>query len=114
PVVKGLGLEQVLLLDESRFKRLPSDQSPDPVIGRIAQDSRGTKDGENQADIQISQTGERAGGEQKRIAGQEWRHHEACFTEDDQKQDEVGAGSIVLNHLAQVFVEVEEQIYEVF
>jgi hypothetical protein len=109
---ESLGLEQVLLLDKSGLKRLPSDQSPNPVIGRVAQDRCGAKDSEDQPDIQISRPRMPAANRSESPGGT--ASPRGRFHRRRSEQDQIGAGSIVLNHLAQVFVEVQEQIYEVF
>ena len=57
-------------------------------------------------------SGQRSGHEQQRVSGQEWRHHQPGFAEDDQKQDKIDQHPVVFNQPLQMLVEVQYYIDE--
>jgi hypothetical protein len=98
------GLAAVLLVEGVRAVRAPmrlkkrelfpvEDLRPeiaaDLVVEHVAKHRCDHQHGEQEADLHAAQRCQRTGHEQQRIAGQERRHHEAGFAEDDHEQDRI-------------------------
>jgi hypothetical protein len=80
-------------ITEELFAKQPSDS----VVQRIADNGRNDHQCHHQMHVQIvrRQRRQRAGHEQQRIAGQEWRHHQTRFAEQNQKQNGVYPDAIL-------------------
>ena len=63
--------------------------------------------------VQRAPAGERPGGKQKRIAGQERRDDQARLAKDDGKQNRIRPDAVVLKDGVEVRVEVKEQVDQV-
>ncbi len=113
-LVESVGTIQVFFLEEARVfgEDARADGVADPVIGRIPGHG-GQRDHHVQhEDIQgaAAQGGQRAGGEEQRVARQEGRHHEAGLHEDDEEDQPVDPRAELGDQHGQVLIQVQEQI----
>ena len=112
-LVEMPGPVQVLLPDPATFSLLGhprAEEMPHPVVHVVADDGRKGQEHEQGVAVEVFPGGEGPHDEEERIPGKEGRHDEARLAEDDQEQDGVGVGPVLLENPAQVPVEVDEEI----
>ena len=93
---------------------LGAEEAADLVIEGVAEDGRGNQDAHQHEDVHaaFADRRQRAGHEEQRIAGQEGRHDEAGFGEDNDEQDAVDPQAVLLHQQRQMLVEVEDDVHE--
>jgi len=94
--IKTIGLfnskaKNVVALSERLVAEHGGERQQDPHPGRIERAG-------------LIDRGERANCEQQRIPGQKRRHHQPCFAEDDQEQDQVDPDVVVGDELGEMLV----------
>ena len=102
--------DEVLLLDPSTTGSADeafAEAFPNPIVGCIAENRRGGKNGEQKQRIERAAFGEGSRGEEERVAGKDGRDHQTGLGEDDQKENDVGPRPIAINQRRRVAIEVE-------
>src|SRR5690606_23661777 len=114
-LVKRLGAQQMLAVEPAVIAaEYPRPEiMADRVVQRIASDRCDTEAATQQQQIEIALGGEGAGGEQQRIARQKGHDDEAGFDEYDRKQNRVGLHAVVANQLAQMNIDVQNEIDQI-
>ena len=108
-----MGALQVLLVQEPHIlsmEYLRPREISDPVIRRIPRHGGGNEKAEEQRDVQGAERGERACGKEQGIPGKERGHDKAGLALDDEKKNQVRQCAVVLDHHAQMLVQVHEDI----
>lgn len=77
-----------------------------PVIEGISQDRCYRQEKQNQRQIERAQSRKRAGRKEQRVTGQKRRHHQTRFAKDNQKENQIGPGTVGFNHYFEVVVEM--------
>ncbi len=107
------GPVEILLADPAPLSLLGHPRAEEvthPVIHVVADDGRKRQEHEEGVAVEVFPGGEGPHDEEERIPGQEGRDDKARLTEDDQEQDSVGVGPVLLENTAQVPVEVDEEV----
>ncbi len=113
--VIGVGLVERRPVEEARLlpaEHLRPEIMADPVIDVVAENRRRQQHRAQHRDVHAAGGRQRSGDEQQRIAGQERRHHEAGFHEDDQEQDGVDPRAVVGEQHRQMLVQVKHDVDE--
>src|SRR5688572_1480579 len=107
--VEVLALQEppALLLEDTRAHVLA-----DGVVDGVAEDGGDREEHEEDAEIERADAGERARGEEERVAREDRRHHEARLAEDDDEEEQVRPRAVLLDHLLEVGVQVQEEVEE--
>ena len=113
-LVKGMGLEQMFLLDEAGIagKDGRPHVAADGVVGGIAQNAGSQHDAHDQGIAHVPGAGHHAGGKEQRVSGQKGRHHQAGLAEDDDKEDDVDPGAVIRHQFEQVGVNVQDEVHK--
>ena len=104
---------EIFFPEEARFllvKDLGPDDLADPVVDGVADDRGRGQDEEKPSDLQVASGGECPGGKDQRISGKEGCHDQAGLAEDDNKENKIGPEAIRLDQIAQVRVQVDDEI----
>ena len=109
-----VGSVQVFLLDPANFSRVGSltDEVPNPVVDRIPQNRGRRQEDEEHPHVERLEGGESARGKEQRIPRQEGGDDKPRFHEDDEEQQAVGPYAVLSDDLAQVFVQVQEDVHD--
>lgn len=115
-LVKRVGFIDIAALDELVVLVVNpiANKVANPVVGVVAQHGRAQERWHQQVYVyRVALHGrDGSGGKQQRVAGQEWRYHQARFAENNGEKDQVGPRLVVGNDLEQVFVDMQDKIDE--
>ena len=107
------GPVEILLPDPAAllfFGHSRAEEMTHPVVHIVADDGRKGQKHEQRVAVEVIPGGEGPHDEEERIARKEGSDDKARLAEDDQKQDGVGIGPVLLENPAQVPVEVDQEI----
>src|SRR5437667_8581876 len=90
-----------------------AERLPDPVVGRMAKNSRNGEQDEDERQIQravfCSQCSD---GKQQCVSREKWSHHQSGFGKDDQKKQCINPRSIGAGELIKIKVKVQNNVEE--
>jgi hypothetical protein len=88
------------------------DVTADRVIDGVAENGGKCKQQEKQADVERAGRGQRAGGEEQRVARQKGRDDQSGLREDDREEPTVHPHAVPADELREMDVEMKEEIDE--
>ena len=83
-----------------------------PVVGVVAGKCSKHKQRRQQLNVHCTAGGNRTRDEQQRISGQEGCYHQAGFTENNQKQNEINPVAVILNKPDEMLIQVQDDVDE--
>jgi len=89
-------------------------KTPYPVIYRVAKNSGDWEEYAKPHNTEITSRREGTCREKKGVTGKKRCHHKPCFTKYDEKNDEVSPHAVRLDHLAQMHINMHDELKKKF
>jgi hypothetical protein len=116
PFVEGVRLLQMLSIEDAtlRIAEKPlTDFVPDPIIYRMAENSRDREQDKNDSQVQMTALGGQSSDrKQEGVSREKWSYYQPRLGKDDHEEQRVDPGSVSLSHLAEIKIQMQDDVQE--